>query len=251
MRMHVALTAVRRGVPIVPAYDPRTDLPPLAMQSALVVGPANEEVHCDAHGRVKVRFPATRLVDHQHARGTGAGDTDADSAWVRVASSWAGNGPGSGRQCGFLGLPRVGSEVLLAFPGGDPDLPVIVGQLYNHSAQPVALSDAGELPGNRYLSGMKSREIKGGRANQLRFDDRQGKINARLASDHGVSQLNLGWLSRERSVARMARAQRAAKARNCVPTNNCRCVPARACCCRPGSGSMRKAARWRAARCWR
>ena len=198
MRMHVALTAVRRGVPIVPAYDPRTDLPPLAMQSALVVGPANEEVHCDAHGRVKVRFPATRLVDHQHARGTGAGDTDADSAWVRVASSWAGNGPGSGRQCGFLGLPRVGSEVLLAFPGGDPDLPVIVGQLYNHSAQPVALSDAGELPGNRYLSGMKSREIKGGRANQLRFDDRQGKINARLASDHGVSQLNLGWLSSER-----------------------------------------------------
>ncbi|OBV39398.1 type VI secretion system Vgr family protein [Janthinobacterium psychrotolerans] len=198
LRMHVVLAAVRRGVPIVPAYDSRTDLPPLAMQSAVVVGPANEEVHCDAHGRVKVRFPATRAADHRHANGTGAGDTDADSAWVRVASSWAGNGPGSGRQCGFLGLPRVGSEVLLAFPGGDPDLPVIVGQLYNHGAQPVALSDAGELPGNRYLSGMKSREIKGARANQLRFDDTQGKISAQLASDHGASQLNLGWLARDR-----------------------------------------------------
>ncbi|MGK5025470.1 type VI secretion system Vgr family protein [Janthinobacterium sp. RB2R34] len=208
MRMHVALTAVRRGVPIVPAYDPRTDLPPLPMQSAVVVGPAKEEVHCDAHGRVKVRFPATRLIDHQHARGTGAGDTDADSAWVRVASSWAGNGPGSGRQCGFLGLPRVGSEVLLAFPGGDPDLPVIVGQLYNHDAQPIALSQSGELPGNRYLSGMKSREIKGARGNRLRFDDMPGQISAQLASDHGASQLNLGWLTQERGkVSTAARGE--------------------------------------------
>ena len=199
LRMHIELTAVRRGIPIVPSYDPRTDLPPLPMQSALVVGPANEEVHCDAHGRVKVRFPATRCVDHQHAGGAGANDTDADSAWVRVASSWAGNGPGSGRQCGFLGLPRIGSEVLVAFPGGDPDQPIIIGQLYNHSAQPVALSDAGELPGNRYLSGMKSREIRGGRANRLRFDDMPGQISAQLASDHGASQLNLGWLAQERN----------------------------------------------------
>ena len=140
LRMQIELTAVRRGVAIVPAYDTRSDLPPVPMQSALVVGPANEEVHCDAMGRVKVRFPATRKLDHEHAGGTGASDTDADSAWVRVASSWAGNGPGSMQQCGYLGLPRVGSEVLLAFLGGDPDRPIIVGQLYNHNAQPVALS---------------------------------------------------------------------------------------------------------------
>lgn len=199
LRMHIELTAVRRGIPIVPSYDPRTDLPRLAMQSAVVVGPANEEVHCDAHGRVKVRFPATRAIDHQHAGGAGANDTDADSAWVRVASSWAGNGPGSGRQCGFLGLPRIGSEVLVAFPGGDPDQPIIIGQLYNHGAQPVALSGAGELPGNRYLSGMRSREVRGTRANRLRFDDMPGQISAQLASDHGASQLNLGWLTQERN----------------------------------------------------
>lgn len=198
LRMHIELTAVRRGVPIVPAYDTRIDLPPVPMQSAVVVGPANEEVHCDAMGRVKVRFPATRKVDHEHAGGTGASDTDADSAWVRVASSWAGSGPGSMLQCGYLGLPRVGSEVLLAFLGGDPDRPIIVGQLYNHSAQPVALSKAGDLPGNRYLSGIKSREIKGTRGNQLRFDDVHGQINAQLASDHGSTQLNLGWLTQDR-----------------------------------------------------
>ncbi|PJJ21572.1 Rhs element Vgr protein [Janthinobacterium sp. OK676] len=198
LRMHIELTAVRRGVPIVPAYDTRIDLPPVPMQSAVVVGPANEEVHCDAMGRVKVRFPATRKVDHEHAGGTGTSDTDADSAWVRVASSWAGSGAGSMLQCGYLGLPRVGSEVLLAFLGGDPDRPIIVGQLYNHSAQPVALSKAGDLPGNRYLSGIKSREIKGTRGNQLRFDDVHGQINAQLASDHGSTQLNLGWLTQDR-----------------------------------------------------
>lgn len=198
LRMHIELTAVRRGVPIVPAYDTRTDLPPVPLQSAVVVGPANEEVYCDAMGQVKVRFPATRKLDHAHAGGTGALDTDADSAWVRVASSWAGNGPGSMQQCGYLGLPRVGSEVLLDFLGGDPDRPIIVGQLYNHSAQPVALSKTGDLPGNRYLSGIRSREIKGTRGNQLRFDDVHGQINAQLASDHASSQLNLGWLTQDR-----------------------------------------------------
>jgi hypothetical protein len=58
LRMHIQFTAVRRGVTIVPAYDARTDLPQAQMQSAIVVGPEGEEVHCDQLGRVKIRFPA-------------------------------------------------------------------------------------------------------------------------------------------------------------------------------------------------
>jgi len=199
MRMHIQFSAVRRGIPIVPAYDPRVDVPQAQMQSAMVVGPDGEEVHCDDMGRVKIRFPATREEDHAAASGIGASDTEMDSAWVRVASNWAGNGPGSMSQCGTLGLPRVGSEVLVAFLGGDPDKPVIVGQLYNQQAQPIALSSAGDLPGNRYLSGIKSREIKGGRANQLRLDDTNGQISAQLASDHGDSQLNLGFITQSKA----------------------------------------------------
>jgi type VI secretion system secreted protein VgrG len=199
MRMHIQFTAVRRGIPIVPAYDPRVDVPQAQMQSAMVVGPEGEEVHCDEMGRVKIRFPATREEDHATASGIGASDTEMDSAWVRVASNWAGNGPGSMGQCGTLGLPRIGSEVLVAFLGGDPDKPVIVGQLYNQQAQPIALSSAGDLPGNRYLSGIKSREIKGGRANQLRLDDTNGQISAQLASDHGDSQLNLGFITQPKA----------------------------------------------------
>ncbi|GGY29121.1 type VI secretion system Vgr family protein [Pseudoduganella albidiflava] len=192
-------TAVRRGVPIVPAYDPGVDLPPVHMQSAMVVGPEKEEVHCDDKGRVKIRFPTTRGPDHAHAAGNGTTNTDRDSAWVRVASSWAGDGPGYD-QCGGVFLPRVGSEVLVAFLGGDPDKPVIVGQMYNQRATPPALSSRGGLPGNRYLSGIRSKEIKeGGRGNQLQFDDTNAEISAQLASDHGESQLNLGFLTHPRA----------------------------------------------------
>jgi type VI secretion system secreted protein VgrG len=200
LRMHIQFTAVRRGVKIVPAYDARTDLPQALMQSAIVVGPKGEEVYCDQMGRVKIRFPGTRAPDHQHADGSGAAGDDSDSAWVRVASNWAGNGPGSVDQCGTVGLPRVGTEVLVNFLGGDPDKPVIVGQLYNQQAQPPALSNLGDLPGNRYLSGIKSKEIKGGRANQLRFDDTNGQISAQLASDHAQTQLNMGFLTAVRAA---------------------------------------------------
>jgi type VI secretion system secreted protein VgrG len=199
IRTQVQFTAVRRGIEIIPALDPRSELPHAPLQSAIVVGPEGEEVHCDEQGRVKIRFPGTREQDHEHAQGAGASDTDSDSAWVRVATTWAGNGPGAQTQCGFLGLPRVGSEVLVAFLGGDPDKPVIVGQLYNHQGQPPALSVAGQLPGNRHMSGLRTREIAGGRKNLLRFDDTSGEISAHLSSDHCESQLNLGFMTIDRA----------------------------------------------------
>ncbi|WP_051293803.1 type VI secretion system Vgr family protein [Pseudoduganella violaceinigra] len=197
-RVKVKIAAVRRGIPIVPAFDPRTDVPNVPMQSAIVVGPEGEEVHCDELGRVKIRFRATREEDHKHAQGAGAAGRDYDSAWVRVVSNWAGNGPGIHHQCGGLLLPRVGSEVLIAFLGGDPDKPILIGQTYNQIGLPPALSRGGGLPESRYLSGIRSREIGGGRSNQLRFDDTAGEIGAQLASDHGKTQLNLGFLATER-----------------------------------------------------
>lgn len=197
--VQVRIKAVRRGAQLVPVFDPRTDLPHPQLQSAIVVGPPGEEVHCDALARVKIRFPGMRAEDHKHAHGAGASDSPADSAWVRVASNWAGNGPGSQQQCGGLTLPRVGSEVLVGFLGGDPDKPVIVCQVYNQRGEPAALSPNGGLPGNRYLAGARSREVGGQRGNQLRFDDTRGQISAQLASDHGKSELNLGWLTRPRA----------------------------------------------------
>ena len=203
-RVRVSFDAVRRGIPLVPAFDARVDLPHPQLQSAIVTGPPGEEVHCDALGRVKIRFPGMRPQDHRHAHGAGASDTPADSAWVRVASNWAGGGPGSKQQSGTLGLPRVGSEVLVAFLGGDPDRPVILSQLYNGRSRPPALSRLGELPGNRYLSGMRSREVGGARGGQLLFDDTPGQIGVQLASEHGGSELKLGWLGEPRANGQSA-----------------------------------------------
>lgn len=184
-------TCVRRDIAFVPAWNAGVDAPHAHLQSAVVVGAPGEAVHCDARGRVKVRFPAMREEDHAHADGAGASGSDRDSAWVRIASSWAGTG--NGMPFGSLALPRPGTEVLIGFMGGDPDKPIIIGQLYNMLARAPHLGD-GDLPGNKYLSGVRSLEIGGARGNQLRFDDTGGRINAQIASDHAASQLNLGYL---------------------------------------------------------
>jgi type VI secretion system secreted protein VgrG len=200
-RYKTRFSCVRRGVRIVP---PRHVLRRPGIQTAIVVGPANEEVWCDEMGRVKVRFPAARPQDHEHANGAGASDSDRDSAWVRVVSNWAGNGPGSGTQCGARMLPPVGTEVMVDWAGGDPDKPVIVGQLYNAVAPPPAFRREGALPATRYQSGLRSREVKGHRGNQLRFDDTPAQISAQLASDHATTELNLGYLTELRQDGQAA-----------------------------------------------
>jgi type VI secretion system secreted protein VgrG len=189
-------SCVRRGVPIVPAYDPRVDLPRTELQYVTVVGPVNEEIHCDAFGRVKVRFPGCRVEDHEHAQGAGASDTDRDSAWVQVASPWA------GAQYGSLSLPRAGHQVLCAFVCGDPDKPLIIGRAHGGHTPPPSFSRTSRLPGDRYLSGIVSKEGATQRYNQLRMDDTPGQISAQLESAHGHSQLNLGYLTHPRCDGR-------------------------------------------------
>jgi type VI secretion system secreted protein VgrG len=189
-------SCVRRGVPIVPAYDPRVDLPRTELQYVTVVGPVNEEIHCDHLGRVKVRFPGCREDDHAHAHGAGASDSDRDSAWVQVANPWAGD------QYGTISLPRVGHQVLCAFVGGDPDKPLIIGRAHGGKTPPPSFSRTSRLPGDRYLSGIVSREGKSQRYNQLRLDDTPGEISAQLESVHGRSQLNLGYLTHPRQDGR-------------------------------------------------
>lgn len=181
---------VRRGIPIVPAYDPHIDLPRVQLQSAIVVGPAGEEVYCDELGRIKLRFPG--MLEKDHPDGAGASNTDRDSAWVRVASQWASD------RWGSISLPRIGDEVLVEFLGGDPDKPIVVGRVYGGTAPSPAFSHAGSLPGNRFLAGIKSKEVQGRRYNQLRLDDTPGQISAQLATEHGHSQLNLGCLTHPR-----------------------------------------------------
>ncbi|MDR2367617.1 MAG: type VI secretion system tip protein VgrG [Deltaproteobacteria bacterium] len=145
------------------------------LQSAIVTGPAGEEVYADKYGRVKVLFHWDRLGPKN----------ERSSLWVRVADPWA------GRNFGFIQIPRIGQEVLVEFMEGDPDRPVITGRVYNAENTPPW-----NLPGQKTLSGIQSREFMGGQRNQLVMDDTQGQVQAQLSSDHLLSQLNLGYLTR-------------------------------------------------------
>jgi type VI secretion system secreted protein VgrG len=125
-------------------------------QTAIVVGPAGEEIFTDKYGRVKVQFHWDR-----------DGKYDPDSAcWLRVATSIAGN------KWGTMFIPRIGQEVVVDFLGGDPDQPIIVGSVYNPETMPHY-----ELPKFKTLSYIKTRTSPddGKGFNELRFEDKQGK----------------------------------------------------------------------------
>ncbi|MFM9436081.1 type VI secretion system secreted protein VgrG [Janthinobacterium sp. CG_23.3] len=185
-------SCVRRGVPIVPAYDPRVDLPRTASLNVVVVGPPGESVHCDEQGRVKVRFPGFRPDERAGSPATAEGVTEHDSAWLRVNASWA------GARFGAISLPRVGTMCRVSFLGNDPDKPVITSAVHGGTTPPPSFSHVSRLPGDRYLSGIVSQEIGGARSNQLRFDDSPGQISIQIASEHRASELNLGYLTHPR-----------------------------------------------------
>ncbi|MEK6353935.1 MAG: type VI secretion system Vgr family protein [Burkholderia cenocepacia] len=191
-RYENSFTCVQRGVPLKPAYDPAIDVPPVHLLTGTIVGTQGEEVFCDKAGRVRVQIHGLDPADHAHAQGAGTNGLAGDSAPIRVAASLAG-------ECfGALFLPRVGMEVLLGSLSGDPDRLVIIGVLSNGANPPATFSDTGALPGNRYVSGIKTREIRGRRHNQLRLDDTPSQISAQLASEHAHTQLNLGYLTQPR-----------------------------------------------------
>lgn len=188
--------AVRADTPIRPAWNPHEDLPPTWPLTARVVGPQDEEIHTDALGRIKVQFLGYRPEDHRHGGGAGASGTGGDSAWVRCAFPLAGAGFGANF------LPRVGMEVQVVFEGNDPDKPAVVGVFHNGRNVPACWSDVGELPGNRYVSGIKTREVHGHGYSQTRYDDTPGQVSLQAASSHAASQLNLGWLTHPRRDGR-------------------------------------------------
>lgn len=138
-------------------YRPQREHPKpkvLGSQTAVVTGPAGEEIHCDGYGRVKVQFHWDRI---------GTAD-DKTSCWLRVSSSWAGD------RYGGVAIPRVGMEVLVTFLEGDPDQPLVTGCLY-HAAHSVPY----ELPAHKTRTVFKTLSSPGGDGyNELRIEDRKG-----------------------------------------------------------------------------
>lgn len=151
------------------------------VQTATVVGSPNEEIFTDEFGRALVEFHWGRPGDHSRRSG-----------WLRVASGWAGPG------YGLLSVPRPGDEVLVLCQDSNPDRPIIAGRVFNGINLPSRFNGRGALPAQRYLSGIKSQEVKGGGYNQVRLDDTPREVSAQLMSSHAQSQLNLGFLTEPR-----------------------------------------------------
>jgi type VI secretion system secreted protein VgrG len=132
-----------------PASVPECDVP--GPQVATVTGPAGEEIHTDAFGRIKVQFPWDRRAK---------GD-DTDSCWIRVAQL---------HSSGSVAIPRVGWEVVVDFEDGDPDRPIALGRLYNGKYTPPY-----SLPGSKTQSSLQSASSPGGGGhNEIRMEDGGG-----------------------------------------------------------------------------
>ncbi|MBW4964192.1 type VI secretion system Vgr family protein [Sulfitobacter sp. CW3] len=103
---------------------------------------------CDEKGRVLVQF----FWDV----------ADSNSGYIRVSEPFAGKGYGA------QFTPRVGHEVLVSFLHGDPDAPVVTGQLYTEKHKPPFNEK------NTHKSGFRT-QLKDGKQNELEFNDENDK----------------------------------------------------------------------------
>ncbi|WP_276324925.1 type VI secretion system tip protein TssI/VgrG [Photobacterium halotolerans] len=119
-------------------------------QTAVVVGPANEEIYTDNLGRIKIQFHWDRL---------GASD-EHSSCWVRVSQSLA------GPNWGAVFLPRIGHEVVVSFLEGDPDQPLVTGSVYNGLHLPPY-----PLPEHKTKTVIRTQTHKEDGYNEISFED--------------------------------------------------------------------------------
>jgi len=125
------------------------------LHTATVVGQSGEEIWTDEHGRIKVQFHWDR-----------EGEKDENSScWVRVVTPW------SGKNWGFVAVPRMGQEVVIQFEEGDPDRPICTGMLYNKETMPPYT-----FPDDQTQLGIRtdsSKDVSDAEAyNELMFDDK-------------------------------------------------------------------------------
>ena len=155
-------------------------------QTAVVVGPAGDEIYTDKYGRVKVQF---------HWDRDGKKDENS-SCWIRVSQPWA------GKSWGAVAMPRIGQEVIVDFLEGDPDQPIITGRVYNAEQMPPY-----ELPANKTQTRHQERAARmgGGPANfnEIRFEDKKGSeqvfIHAEKNQDIEVENDETHWVGHDRT----------------------------------------------------
>lgn len=117
-----------------------------------------DNVDPNQSGRIKVQLslPGTTLAKNS-------------TAWARMATFMA------GEQRGAWFIPDKGDEVLVAFEGGDPARPVVIGALWNQGARPPEKMDAA----NDFKSITSRKGVK------LTLNDRDGQESISIETPGG------------------------------------------------------------------
>lgn len=139
---------------------PRTAVHPkiAGTQTAVVVCSSGEEIFVNEHCSIKVHFHWDQIGKDK--------DVEDSSCWIRVMQPLSGSG------WGHVFVPRVGQEVVVAFVGGDPDRPLVVGCVYNDKFKPPYTEK------EKMQSGIKMATFKDDSKkmfNELRFTDEKDK----------------------------------------------------------------------------
>lgn len=125
--------------------------------SGVAVGIVTDDADPEGRGRVKVSLPRRE---------------DDDGHWARLAVPFAGD------SCGTYYQPSEGDEVLVAFGGGDPHRPFVVGSLWNGDRGPPRTNENGDN---------EVREVRSRRGHSLAFDDAEdGGITIRTEAGNEV-----------------------------------------------------------------
>lgn len=160
----------------VPFRPARTTKKPVVQgsQTAIVIGPTNQEIHCDEHSRVRVHFHWDRPDDREEDRGP-----DDLSCWIRVSQPWAGKGWGG------LAIPRIGQEVIIDFLEGDPDRPIMTGRLYNGDTKPPQT-----LPAAAANMTIRSQSLGGsGGSNEITMNDTKGEEGFYVHAQYDMTEV--------------------------------------------------------------
>jgi type VI secretion system secreted protein VgrG len=150
-----------------PQTTRRAQIP--GLQTAVVVGPAGEEIYTDKYGRIRIQF-------HWDREGK---KNETSTCWSRIMQPW------TGKNWGMIGIPRIGQEVVVQFEQGNPDRPIIMGMLYNAQTMPPYL-----LPDNQTMSGIKTDKSKGGGGfHEFVMEDKAGAEYVRLQSERDYKEI--------------------------------------------------------------
>lgn len=150
--------------PLHPLHDrPGGHLNAAGRVRGAVIGVVTNNTDPQNWGRVKVKFPWL--------------SNDIESNWARMVQFYAGPDRGA------YYLPEVGDEVLVMFEDGDPNMPYVVGSLWNGKDK---------IPGPGNTDGKNNTKMFQSRSgHKFIFDDTQGAEKITLQNNNGKLKMEI------------------------------------------------------------